>query len=654
MDFIELQEKMKERLEEDRSVNTIEAEGPSLETAVAEAAALLDVPVRRLEYELVERGFPGFLGTGKKPWKIRAYERSGTEEAGEDEDFFAEEFGSEEPVIVDRDGQCFVLLTANGVMLKVTLPEGNGRRVSESQTLKTINARPVKNLDTEMVSRAVQGAAGIYIKIADFDQNPANDTAVTVELDEQEMRAWIRVTPPGPGGRDLTAEEYLSEIKSSRVYFGLKEDAVTAFADKPVYREAFLVAEGQRPVHGRDAYIQYNFETQPNRVRMREGVNGRVDFKQLNIIQNVVQDYVLARKIPAEAGVEGKSITAERRPANDGKDISLPLGKNVHVAEDGVTILSDINGQVLLVDGKINVEPTYLVEGNVGLKTGNIDFLGNVMVTGNVEDGFFIKAAGNIEINGMVERASLEARGDILIHQGIAGKGSGVIRTERSIWAKFIENSNVTSGSMVVVNDGIVNSRVDAFGRVVVRGKRANIVGGRIRATQEITAKAIGSPTSGTETVCEVGYDLRAKIRFDRLSEEKKTAEEELEELERNLQTLLNIKKQRKNLPEEEEKQLREMTENRQSLLRALQEKNNELAKLKEVLATSLVPGRVSASDRVYPGVKIAIRDAREDVKSDYKAVTFVLEDGLIRARNYEEPEGDDELGRALDADTAN
>ena len=96
------------------------------------------------------------------------------------------------------------------------------------------------------------------------------------------------------------------------------------------------------------------------------------------------------------------------------------------------------------------------------------------------------------------------------------------------------------------------------------------------------------------------------------------------------------------------------MTENRQTMIRSLQEKNSELAKLKEVLGTDVIPGRVSASDRVYPGVKIAIREAREDVKSDYKAVTFVLEDGLIRARNYEEREDDEDLGRALDADTAN
>jgi uncharacterized protein (DUF342 family) len=43
----------------------------------------------------------------------------------------------------------------------------------------------------------------------------------------------------------------------------------------------------------------------------------------------------------------------------------------------------------------------------------------------------------------------------------------------------------------------------------------------------------------------------------------------------------------------------------------------------------------------VYPGVKVVIRDVREEVHNEYKAVTFVLESGLIRVSPYEEPATD-------------
>ncbi|GHU63919.1 hypothetical protein FACS189445_6960 [Spirochaetia bacterium] len=184
----------------------------------------------------------------------------------------------------------------------------------------------------------------------------------------------------------------------------------------------------------------------------------------------------------------------------------IPLGKNVHLGDDKVTIISDMNGQVVEVGGKINVEPVYTVDGNVNLKTGNIIFLGTVIVKGSVEDGFSVKAAGNIEVNGTVEKAELDAEGDIIVHQGITGsKVNGIIRAGKSIWARFIENTALEAGDMVVAQDGIINSRVDAFKRIICQGKRATIVGGRLRTSEEINAKVLGSPTAGTETICEVG-----------------------------------------------------------------------------------------------------------------------------------------------------
>jgi uncharacterized protein len=63
------------------------------------------------------------------------------------------------------------------------------------------------------------------------------------------------------------------------------------------------------------------------------------------------------------------------------------------------------------------------------------------------------------------------------------------------------------------------------------------------------------------------------------------------------------------------------------------------------------VRGRVSASTKVWPGVKIWIRDVKEDVKTDYRAVTFILENGLIRVTKYEEP--DDLAKKGLDGYSA-
>ena len=653
VDFVQLQNFVKIRLEQDRTIRTITVEGTTLDEAVAEASTLLDLPVRRLEYEVTERGSPGFLGSGKKNWKIKAYERVFNRKVRKIEDEIKDEPSLVAPVIPDKDGEVYTQLRNDGgAYIKVTPPTGMGKKAPEIAAIKALEARHVTGIDKEIVSAAIREMGEEYIRAGSYQRQTQNDTMVQIELVDQEMKAFMTVNPPGLGGCDHSMESYLSLLKSNRVHFGAKEHVLREFADKPIYRERILVAEGIKPANGRDAYIQYAFETDLSKVRLREGSNGRVDFKELNLIQNVVENQPVARKMPAEKGVQGQTVTSRDIPASNGNDIPLPLGKNVHVGQDGECILSDINGQVILVAGKINVEPVYTVDGGVNLKTGNIIFLGTVIINGNVEDGFSVKAAGNIEVHGIVEKAELDAEGAVIVHKGITGKNGGVVRAGKSIWARFIENAVVESGDMVVVADGIINSQVDAFKRVICHGKRASIVGSRVRASEEVNAKILGSPTGGAETICEVGVDPRSKSQLETLMAENADAEKEIEEIQRNLQTLINIKKQRKSLPEEKEENMKELMDRRQILLTDIKKNGEKIQRIHEFLNSLKSKGKVSASSKAYPGVKIIIKDAVNDIRTEYHAVTFILENGLIRVTKYEEPEED--VTKAPDGFTAN
>jgi uncharacterized protein (DUF342 family) len=653
VDFIELQQIVKEQLERDRAVHSIETTGDTLDMAVATAATLLNVPVKRLEYEVTERGFGGFMGAGRKDWKIRAYERVPADDYGRKEAEAKTDMEEPEtPVIVDWDGEVFVRLFLEGAFLKVSPPHGKGNGVLEGTVTETLLQRGVADFDQDLVSKTVREAAGEYIHIGDYQRNSSNDSTLSIDIVEGDMKANVTVSRPGPGGRDYSAENYINFLHSYKVYHGIKEDIISRQVDRPVYGEPVTLAEGDKAMDGRDAYIQYNFETNQNKVRLREGINGRINFKDLNIIQNVVENQPVAVKIGAEKGKDGKNIKGVLLPAGDGKDIPLPLGKNVHVGEDGVTIIADINGQVLLVNNKINVEPVYTVDGGVNLRSGNIEFLGTVIINGDVEDGFLVKAAGNIEVNGTVEKARLESEGNIIVTQGITGKGEGVIKAGHSVWAKFIENAVVETGDLVVVSDGIINSRVDAANRVLCQGKRAAIVGGQVRACEEINAKTLGSPVSGTETVLEVGFDPGLKSRLVHLTEKKERVRREFDELQRNIQTIINIKRQRKALPEDKEIALADFMALRQTLIGNIKKTEEDLNEVLAVLNANKTRGRVSASARVYPGVRITIRNIREDVRNEFKAVTFVLEDTLIKASPYEET--DKELMKAPDGYTAN
>ena len=638
VDFVQLQEILKDRLEQDRAVHSIEVTGPTLETVTADAAALLNIPMRNLEYEIVERGSSGIWGMGKKEWRIQAYGKIITVKKKKQEELLEEE-GEQGPVIEDRDGAAYVHLSSNGeAQLKVTAPSGNGRKASETYAIQSLKDRLATNIDMALVSKVVNEAAGIYVNVGDYERHSFNDSIVRTEISEDDMHAYMEVTAPGEGGADISFPTFISILKTNRIVHGIKEDLLHNLVDQPVYGEKIEIAEGTKPYNGKDAYMEYRFETDQSKVRLKEGTNGKIDFKELNIIQNVNENDILAIRKPAEKGLPGTSITGKWLPATNGKDISLPVGTNVHVADDGDTILSDMNGQALMVGGLVNVEPVYTVQGDVNLKTGNIIFLGTVIVSGNVDDGFSIKAKGNIEVHGTVARAELDAEGDIIINQGVNGKGGGLIHAGKSLWARFIENATIKTGNMVFVSDGIINSHVDAAERIICMGKRAAIMGGRLRAGEEINAKTLGNPTSGTETVCEVGFDPKSKEELDRLMEVKNNSEKQLEEINRNMTSLVNIKKQRKSLPEDKEAYLQELIDSKNAATAELQGTKEKIAEIQSFLSNLKTRGKVSASAKVYPGVKVVIRDAVDEVRSEYKAATFVLENGLIRVIKYEEP----------------
>jgi uncharacterized protein (DUF342 family) len=112
------------------------------------------------------------------------------------------------------------------------------------------------------------------------------------------------------------------------------------------------------------------------------------------------------------------------------------------------------------------------------------------------------------------------------------------------------------------------------------------------------------------------------------------------------------LKQQKKSLPEDKETILQDLITKRDMLTTDLKKIDEGLKKIQEYLNNLKARGKVSASQKIYPGVKIIIRDAKEEVHAEHKAATFILENGLIRATKYEEP--DDRAKQGPDGYTTN
>lgn len=641
-----IREDMKAHLDVDQQLHMVDVHADTIDEALADASVQLDTKLGNLQYEIVERGSDGFLGIGKKPWKLKIYQDPSTvkkvTKLASDGLFSDDELGESEKS-VDRDGMYYVRHFASDIMLKIVLPLGNGSPIVVRDVLDEIKRPDTISFDENLVKKLINsGTDNDYQKVGEYKHAPAGDVLIAVDVTKDEMSGSIIVSPPAMSGQEASYES----IKKACFQQGVIEacllpDKIKEFVDSPVYNTPFEIAKAVLPVDGQDSYVSYNFETDPKKLKAKVNETGRVDFKQLNQIQNVIAGQPLATKIAAERGKGGKTLFGRYLDAKNGKDIQVQLGANVEFDRDGITIKASIDGEVMLVNGKITVEPIKYLDA-VNVKTGDIKFVGTVIIKGSVEDGYSVEAT-NIEVNGIVDKSRLIATGNIVVSQGIFGKGEGYIKAGKSLWAKFINDTTVEVEENVVVNDSILNSNVTAMKNILVRGKKAQIIGGHLLATEEICAKKIGSPGGGTETILEVGIDPRAKKRLEELQKMQSDQTKEYEKIDLDIQTLEQQKKLRKKLPQDKEEKLKAFRGRASQIVQELEQMTDEINSIQAHLRELKAIGKVKVEDTVYAGVKIYIRDALDEVKMDCKKTTFFYDDAskLSKRGEYEPPATD-------------
>jgi uncharacterized protein (DUF342 family) len=292
---------------------------------------------------------------------------------------------------------------------------------------------------------------------------------VNVMVSPDKMKAYISFNPPD-NGRMLTLDEVLGELSKNGVIYGINKTNLETVVKYPVFNEMICVAEGTQPVNGHNGKVEFSFDiNRESRPTILE--DGRVDFRELNLIQSAEKGQVLCTLIPPVPGVPGKTVYGTDLPALDGKPVPMPKGRNVVVSDDGATLLANISGQISYIDGKVSVFATYEVQADVDNSTGNINFIGNVSVRGNVLSGFVIEAGGNVEVLGVVEGAVIKAGGDIILRRGMQGMGKGVLVSGGDIIARYIENSNIEARNDIKA-EAIMHSNVKCGNKLELSGRK--------------------------------------------------------------------------------------------------------------------------------------------------------------------------------------
>ncbi|MCX7678580.1 MAG: FapA family protein [Spirochaetes bacterium] len=634
----------------------IEVYADSVKQALELASKEFRTDISKLDYEVIQKGTSGFFGIGRQPYRVLV--RKVTTQESDDVTLLEKKLQGvpvEDLVLEkrekDADGSFVIRVLRSGIWLTVNPAKGRGREVSFNDVTSRLYAMQINNADIKKVEKEVRKPSGKPVKIGDWIPRPEWDGTMSIEITDDEMKAYIHFVAPRYAGRHMDFEDVVSALRANGVVVGIKEEEIKQYLEKMDYTKPLLAAEGDPPRHGKDAYIDYKVRIDKSTIKFEEDKETkRVDFKDLDLLENVVVGQILAVKVPPEEGIPGRTVTNRVLPARSGKDVQIRHGKGTILSEDGMVLTAEINGQVVYQNGKISVEPVLYIKGDVNLEQGNVIFLGSVIVGGNVQDGFKVKAAGNIEIKGVVQKADVvEAEGDIIIRGGIVGRGEARIEsTGGSIYTKFIQDAYVVAEKDVIVAEGILHSFVDAGGKVLCNGKRAKIVGGRIRAGEEVNARFIGADAS-TKTEIRVGINPKVHQQMVEMDQLKRQIDEELEKIKKDV-TTLTIQKNNAGgkLPPDREELLVKLKAQQQKLVTRQTEIAMELDELKAYLSLLEQKGKICAEKTLFPGVEIYIKDKKYDVKDPYNYIRITLEGDNWKFGEYEPPTLLDEQARIM------
>ncbi|MCB1160307.1 MAG: FapA family protein, partial [Leptospiraceae bacterium] len=339
----------------------VEVLGDSVNECLLLAAKHLGKDIHELDYEVLQRGKKSLLFS--EPFRIRVFPA----ELDEDLDILKgvdEALGTGGRLIdstlkehleaKDKDGFFVIKNYRSGVYLSAHPPVGHGKHVNVEDVMKKFVIKGVTAPDKKKVQEIVSEERGELIRLGNSRLKAFMEAQIKVDIGTDWMKAHCTLIPPKPGGRDVEASDVIYELKKEKVEYGIKEDVIKKYIDEDRYNEPFIAAEGDPPAHGKNAHVVYHVRTE-KQIKLKEDNFGRVDYRDLDLIENVVVGQLLAEKVPAEKGKYGRNLINEIIEARDGVDIQLNQGKGTILSEDKKRLTAEVNGQVLFVEGRISV-----------------------------------------------------------------------------------------------------------------------------------------------------------------------------------------------------------------------------------------------------------------------------------------------------------
>ncbi|MBL4888926.1 MAG: FapA family protein, partial [Candidatus Lindowbacteria bacterium] len=584
--------------------NEVIAEGASLDAAIKSAAKKLGCSSRNVRYSVLQKSSDGFLGIGSRPAKVKAY-------------FFdsvAASVTSALESVGDMDGHFLLELEGEKLMLTVHAPIGVADPAEMDDVEGVIKEYEPDEYDHDAVVIAILEMDGEAHQIGHVSNPEERKGKFLIKVSGDKLSAEVTLIPARQGGKEISVDDVMDGFADRGIVFGVNHAVVKQAVEETRFNVPLRVAFGQPVINGTPGSIEYKFKTDRHVVKFEEDEHGKVNYKNLELIENVKSKQVLAVRIPPSEGIPGVDVYAKAIPPEAGESVDFP--ETVNAFYDGDEIKSGIDGHVMLANKLIKVSPVYHVQENVNYETGNVDFDGTVRIDGRIEDTFYVRAGGSVFIKKSIGKCKVDVGGNLVVLGGIVGRNEGDVHVEGDAVVLFLENSKVFARGNMTVGELILHSDIIVGGDLEMTGVRASFVGGSAIVGGNVRVKCIGGEGT-SRTYIRAGANPALVLEMRTHRESVKAAEAKLRKI---MEATKVAKSGKSDQPAAVLKNQIEMLKTGQLQMQAKIKKTRlKIKNLEKIIADTSTGAVIRVMEVAKEGTKIEIGNASMILTADLK-----------------------------------
>ena len=275
-------------------------------------------------------------------------------------------------------------------------------------------------------------------------QNELKDFSWSISLDSMKTVATLEIEPgyrktyrlvdhePIPHSRleiHVQEEKMINTLQFTHIEQRMKELGIKASIQRQEIQRAidstepgvYIIAKGTEPVIGEDGWIEFlvNNEFMYNQTKMMETMK----IGDLVTIPQVNKGQLLGIIHHAKSEKKGITVTGEEISSSPPKEIVVHAYRGVNLIDGGTKIVAVKSGRPVFQYkdsfAKISVIPKLIHAVDVDISSGNLQYVGDIEIQGNVSNGMKVVTMMDVYIHGSINQSNITAGNNMVVYQDV-------------------------------------------------------------------------------------------------------------------------------------------------------------------------------------------------------------------------------------------